>query len=306
MQKAYMNAVYGLAQADRNVVMITADNGTDFDIWFRRELPGQYLDMGIAECNMVGVAAGMSTCGKIPFIQTAGAFLAYRAFEFIRNDVCLQKSNVKIVGTGSGLSISNLGPTHHTTEDIGILRTLPNITILSPCSPMEVSECIEIAYRRMGPVYIRLGMNGEEEVYSSKPKIRLGKCLEIQAGNDAVIFTTGSIISEALRAAAILKAVGVNIRVVNVHTLKPISSKEVMRYVGKMLTVYTLEEHNIYGGLGGLISECLCEEAYQGRVFRLGLKDKFACGYGSINEVRKKNHLDSVSIAEMIRTTIKK
>ena len=207
MQKAYIDAVYELAQNDKNVVMLTADNGTDFDKWFQREFPEQYFDMGISEGNMVGVAAGMTTCGKIPFVQTAGAFLTYRAFEFIRNDVCLQKSNVKLVGSGSGLSISTLGPTHHTTEDISILRSLPGMTILSPCSPKEVYECIYAAYKIQGPVYIRLGMNGEEEIYPSEYTFQLGKCVEICKGKDAVIFVTGSIIAEAIKAAAMLKTV---------------------------------------------------------------------------------------------------
>lgn len=301
MQKAYLNAVYELAQKDKNVVIMTADNGTDFDKWLQRELTEQYFDMGISECNMVSAAAGMSTCEKIPFIQTAGAFLAYRTFEFIRNDICLQKKNVKIIGTGSGLSISYLGPTHHTTEDIGVLRTLPGLSILSPCSPIEVSKCIDVAYKTEGPVYIRLGMSGEEEIYTSEYEFQAGKCVEISSGKDTAIFVTGSIISEALKAAEMLKKAGISLKVINVHTLKPILSGEIMEYAADMPIVFTLEEHNIYGGLGSIILECLCEEGYQGRVQRLGLKDCFADGYGSLNELRKKNGLDSNAIVEIIK-----
>lgn len=306
MQRAYLNAVYELAQVDKNVVLMTADNGSDFDKWFKRDLPEQYFDMGISECHMVSAAAGMSTCGKIPFIQTAGAFLAYRAFEFIRNDVCLQKSNVKMIGTGSGLSICNLGPTHHTTEDIGVLRTLPGLTILSPCSPREVSECIGAAYQIDGPVYIRIGMNGEEEIYALESDFLLGKCREVYFGNEAVIFATGSIVSEALKAAELLKKQGIGLKVVNVHTLKPISVDMITEYIKNMPIIYTLEEHNINGGLGSIILECLCEGEYQRRVVRIGLKECFAKGYGTIGELRKSNRIDFQSVVEIVKNTIGK
>lgn len=306
MQKAYIDAVYELAQTDKNVVMLTADNGTDFDKWFQREFPEQYFDMGISEGNMVGAAAGMSACGKIPFVQTAGAFLVYRAFEFIRNDICLQKSNVKLIGSGSGLSISNLGPTHHTTEDISILRSLPGLTILSPCSPLEVSECIYEAYRIKGPVYIRLGMSGEKEIYSSNYKFQLEKCVEVNKGEDAVLFVTGSIIQEAIEAAAILKEENkIGLKVVNVHTLKPVYLKEVMEQIGEHSVVLTLEEHNIYGGLGGILAECLCEAQWSGKLVKLGLKDCFASGYGSVREVRRKNSLDKLHIVNAVKGAIK-
>lgn len=305
MQKAYIDAVYELALKDKNVVMLTADNGTDFDKWFQREFPDQYFDMGISEGNMAAAAAGMSTLGKIPFVQTAGAFLAYRAFEFIRNDVCLQRSNVKLVGSGSGLSISNLGPTHHTTEDLSVLRSLPGVTILSPCSPLEVIGCINEAYKRRGPVYIRLGMSGEKEIYSSDYEFQLGKCVEVRKGKDAVLFVTGSILSEAAEASDILREEsGIGLKVVNVHTLKPVFRGEIIEQIESKSVVLTLEEHNICGGLGSLLAECLCEERWGGKLIRLGLRDCFAKGYGSVGEVRKRNELDKEHIAEVVREAL--
>ncbi len=300
MQRAYMETVCELAQSDKNVIVMTADSGTDFDKWLQREVPEQYFDMGLSECNMVNFAAGMSTCGKIPFIQANGAFLAYRAFEFIRIGLCLQKSNVKVVGVASGLSFSNLGPTHHTTEDIGVLRTLPGITILCPCSPIEVSACIKYAYETEGPVYLRLEMNGEKEIYTSNYEFQFGKCIEVYAGNDAVIFVMGSIISEAIEAAKMLKKIGIGLKVVNVHTLKPISNQEFLKHVENISVVCTLEEHNIYGGLGSILAECLCEEQYQGKWYRFGLMDTFASGYGSVNELREKNGLNKEVIKNKI------
>ncbi len=306
MQRAYLNAVYELAEANKNVILMTADNGTDFDKWFEREFPEQYFDMGISECNMVSVAAGMSACGKIPFIQTAGAFLAYRAFEFIRNDVCMQKSNVKIIGTGSGVSISFLGPTHHTTEDIGILRTLPGLTILSPCSAKEVTECIYSAYQIEGPVYIRLEMNETAEIVLPEYNFQLGKCVELHPGNDAVIFVTGSIVSVAVEAAKLLEKIGISTKVVNVHTLKPVLENVFIDYVKDIPVVFTLEEHNVYGGLGSIILEYLHEGKYRGRIERMGLKDCFAHGYGTVSQLRKENGIDSQSVIEVIKKTLGK
>ena len=305
MQKAYIDVVYELAQTDKNVVMLTADNGTDFDKWFQREFPEQYFDMGISEGNMVGAAAGLSSCGKIPFVQTAGAFLTYRAFEFIRNDVCLQKSNVKLVGTGSGLSISSLGPTHHPTEDISVLRSLPGMTIFSPCSPREAAGCVYAAYELVGPVYIRLGMSGEDEIYSSEYKFQTEKCVEVCSGRDAVLFATGSILLEAIAAADILrKENGIGLKVVNMHTLKPVSYRAIMEQIQNISVVLTLEEHNIYGGLGSVLAECLCEEQWRGRLLKLGLKDCFASGYGSVQELRKRNGLDKEHIVEVVRKVL--
>ena len=154
MRTAYLNTIYDLAVNDKKVYALISDNGAIVYDKFREELPLQYLNLGISEANMIGVAAGMASCGKIPFAYTIGAFLAYRAYEFIRNDVCLQNQNVKIVGTGSGEVYSALGPTHHTTEDLGGLRSLPNLIILCPASPLEVKKAIIAAYEHIGPVYL--------------------------------------------------------------------------------------------------------------------------------------------------------
>ena len=155
MQSAYIGKLMELAEQDARVLHILADSGTGYDEMFRRNFPEQIYNFGISEENMVAAAAGMATVGKIPFVFTAGAFLAYRSLEFIRDDICFQNLNVKIIGMGSGLSWSSLGPTHHTTEDIAVLRSLPNLMILSPATPRQVSECLETAYGHTGPVYMR-------------------------------------------------------------------------------------------------------------------------------------------------------
>ena len=165
MNSAYIGKLMELAEKDPDIVHLLADSGTGYDEMFKRNFPNQMYNFGIGEENMVAAAAGMASVGKKPFVFTAGAFLAYRSMEFIRDDVCFQNLNVKIVGMGSGLSWSSLGPTHHTTEDISVLRAIPNLMILSPATPRQVAACVQTAYEHDGPVYIKIGMNHEKEYF---------------------------------------------------------------------------------------------------------------------------------------------
>lgn len=298
MQRAYINAIYSLAEKDDRVLLLTADNGTDFDRWYKQDFEDRYFDFGISECNMVGAAAGMASCGMIPFVQTGGSFLAYRALEFIRNDVCLQKQNVKIIGTGSGLSISNLGPTHHTTEDISILRSLPELTILSPASAIEVEKCINAAYEINGPVYLRLGMDSQIKSDVCPDTWAVDKMDVIIEGNRAVIFSTGSILTEIMEEREWYERHA--IKVVNVHTLKPLASDELLKHIGNCKTIFSLEEHSVFGGLGSIISEIISENAIDVKLRRIGLTDTFAKGYGNNKDIRKSNGIDSENIRNII------
>ena len=182
MRTAYLDTLYELASRDKNVYALISDNGAIVYDKYRKDLESQYLNLGISEANMLGMAAGMASCGKIPFAYTIGAFLAYRAYEFIRNDICLQKQNVKIVGTGAGEVYSALGPTHHSTEDLGGLRSLPNLTIICPSSPLEAKKATVAAYRHEGPVYLRLGTNKEPEIYRQDYKFEIGKGTILKEG----------------------------------------------------------------------------------------------------------------------------
>jgi transketolase len=300
-----LTALSEIAQHDNNVLFCIADNGTGYDALFRHDCPEQFIDFGISEQNMVAAAAGMASCGKIPFIYTNGAFLAYRALEFIRDDVCFQNQNVKIIANGSGLSIPMLGPTHHATEDISILRALPNLTIFSPASPLEVKYVIKSAYKIHGPVYIRLGMNGEPEIYHQEYSFNPGKAVVVQEGKDIALFTTGSIITEALRVSEMLKANGIESEVVNIHTLKPFDSAFVANIVKKIKHIISIEEHSIYGGLGSMIAEVLAEHEIPASMKRIGLDGVLASGYGNLEEVRKANGLDAVSLYNKIESFLK-
>ncbi len=298
MQKAYLMALYDLAARDKRVLSLLADSGTGYDELFMREFPDQMIDFGIAEEHMVGAAAGMACCGKIPFVYTAGAFLAYRSYEFVRNDICLQNLNVKITGMGSGLAWSTLGPTHHTTEDISVLRALPNLTVFSPACPREVEKAVKAAYETEGPVYIRIGMNAEPDIYGEDFDFAAGRNVQLRRGEKLALFSTGSITSEALKAVELLWEQGIQASLYHVHTIKPFDEESVVEAAKTHNLLVTVEEHNIYGGLGSIVSEVVAEKELGVRVKRIGLPDCFAKGYGTIAEVRRQNGLDAESIRQ--------
>lgn len=304
MQKSYLMTLYELAEKDKNVLLLLADSGTSFDLLFKKYLPDQVFDFGIAEENMVAAAAGMATCGKIPFVFTASAFLSYRSYEFIRDDVCFQNNNVKFIGMGEGLSWSTLGPTHHTTEELSLLRSLPNLVVLSPSSPSMVAECVKFAYKHNGPVYIRIGMGGEKELYSEAVDIKTNNA--ITSGEDVCLFVTGGITAEVVDSVNILKEQGINAKVVDVCSIKPFNKKSALNEINDIKKIVTVEEHSIVGGLGSIISELLVEEERQAKLLKIGLNDKFAEGYGTHEQVRTQNGLDANSIAEKISSWLKK
>lgn len=300
MQKAYINALYEIMQTDKRVASLLSDSGTDYDVMMAREMPEQCFNFGIAEQNKVGIAAGMAMLGKIPFVYTSGAFLAYRSYEFIRNDVCYQNQNVKIVGMGSGTAWRTLGPSHHTTEDIAALRAIPNLTVLSPSTPNATAACVRAAYKHQGPVYLRMGMSGETEYYDADLSIEPGKSLVLDRGSDVAIFSTGSILCEVMDASRILKSEGISCSVIDICSIKPIDEEQILQSAKAHRLLVSVEEHSIYGGLGGAVSEVIAENGLACPLMRIGLDNCFAKGYGTQFEVREKNCLDSAGIAKQI------
>ena len=301
MRTAYINALSHLAMQDKNVIAMISDNGAIVYDDYRARFPKQYINSGIAESSMIAMAAGLASRGKIPFAYTIGAFLAYRALEFIRNDVCMQNQNVKIVGTGAGFAYPALGPTHHVTEDIPMLRALPNLLLLSPASPREVKKCVYAAYEHEGPTYIRLGTNREPEVYDSEEYgFTLGKGVVMREGKDITLVSTGSIVYDVMEAAKRLDKEGISTRVVNVHTLKPFDIEIIKSSVEQTRAVLTVEEHTVYGGLGSIVAESLAELGTPIAFKRMGLFD-FAKGYGNHDEVKEQNGISIDSICVTVR-----
>ena len=300
MRTAYLGALYDIASKDRKVYALISDNGAIVYDRYRKDLGSQYLNLGISESNMLGIAAGMASCGKIPFAYTIGAFLAYRSFEFIRNDICIQNQNVKIVGTGAGEAYSALGPTHHLTEDLGGLRALPNLIILCPASPREVKKATYAAYEYEGPVYLRLGTNKEAEIYKDDYSFEVGKGVVIKEGMDVALIGSGSILKDILEVADRLQLEGIQARVINMHTVKPIDKEIILKAVQEIGRVVVIEDHNIIGGLGSAVAEVVAESGI-GTVFRrLGLND-FSKGYGTYAQVKEMNGIGIEQIYNRIK-----
>ncbi len=299
MRTAYLDTLYELASRDKRVYALISDNGAIVYDKYRRDLASQYLNLGISEANMLGMAAGMASCGKIPFAYTIGAFLAYRAFEFIRNDICLQKQNVKIVGTGAGEVYSELGPTHHSTEDMGGLRSMPGLTILCPASPLEVKKATVAAYECEGPVYLRLGTNKEPEIYEEDYQFEIGKGVTIKDGDDITLIGTGSILKDILDVAEALQKEGIRARVINIHTIKPVDREIILRAIEETGRIVAIEDHNVIGGLGSAVAEVIAESGQGVRFKRLGLRG-FSRGYGSYAQVKEMNGIGTEKIKREI------
>ncbi len=305
MRDTYLKMLYGLAKRDSEVVSLVSDNGLIVYDDFRRDFPERYYNFGIAEENMVAAAAGMASCGKIPFAYTISAFIAYRAYEFLRDDVCFQNLNVKLVGIGSGITYSTLGPSHHTTEDIGLLRSLPNLTVFSPATRAEVGWMMEEAYRIKGPVYIRLS-NNKEEYYDTNTEFLIGKPAIIQPGSNLTIMVTGTIINEVMKAVRELENDGISVEVVSVHTLKPLDTKYIAKLIQNAECLVMVEEHNVIGGLYSAVAEVMAKENIMVPNLAIGLPDMFAVDYGQLDAVRRANGLDGKSIYEKIRNFVDK
>jgi transketolase len=305
MRDAYLSALYELAAVNKEVLALISDNGAIVYDKFRRDFPEQYYNYGISEANMVASAAGLAYSGKIPFVYTITNFLTMRAYEFIRNDVCLQNQNVKLVGTGGGFAYSSLGPTHHGTEDIGLMRGLPNMTILSPASPMEAKKATVAAATVAGPFYLRLGTSKEPEIYEEDYKFEIGKGVQIISGLDVTLIGTGAILFDLIKVARILSNEGISCRVVNIHTIKPIDKQIIITAADQTGLIITVEEHNIHNGLGSAVAEVLVDNRRRPVFKRMGLNDNFCIGYGTKDDLKRVNGLSVEHIIENVKKGIK-
>jgi len=283
MKKTFEKHLYQQMKDNKKIVAFFADTSFDFYKEFQTDFPDRFFQFGIAESNMIAAAAGMAKASGgelIPIVYTFSPFLTYRAYEFIRVDVCMQELNIKLVGLAAGVKNNTLGPTHHSTEDIAVLRVLPNLTLLAPASPNEVPAILEKSLEHNGATYIRLGKAFESEIYENVPNFEIGKSTLIQSGNDITIISTGSIISNVLEAAERLKAEGVTADIINMTSLKPLDDEAVIRSAKKTGRVVTVEEHQIIGGLGSAVSEVLCSNGVSVAFERMGFKDTFCLEYG--------------------------
>ena len=305
-REAYGKALVELGKENKNVVVLDADlSKSTKTADFAKAYPERFINMGIAEADLVSTAAGLSTCGKIPFASTFAMFAAGRAFEQIRNSVCYPELNVKIAATHAGLTVGEDGASHQAIEDLSLMRSIPNMTVLCPCDDVETFACIKAAAEYIGPVYIRLGRLAVPTINDEgNYKFEIGKSIKLREGKDVTIFATGIMVSEAVKAADILSKEGIEAEVINIHTIKPIDVEGIVDSVKKTGAAVTCEEHNVIGGLGSAVCEVLSENL-PAPVKRVGVMDTFGES-GKPAELLKEYGLLAENIVSTVKEIIKR
>lgn len=274
-RQSYGEALLELGKENPKIVVLDADlsNATKTGI-FAKQFPDRFFNMGIAEQDMMATAAGMSTMGKIPYASTFAVFAAGRAYDQIRNSICYPNLNVKICATHAGITVGEDGATHQMLEDISMMRTLPNMTVISPSDDIQTKWAVKEISKINGPVYLRLCRLASPIIYEEETKFEIGKGYQFGEGTDATVISTGITVSEALKAKEELSKQGINIRVIDMHTIKPIDKEIVIKAAKETKKIITIEDHSIIGGLGTAVCEVLSEE-YPTKVIRMGVKDTF-------------------------------
>ena len=274
-RQSYGETLVKLGKENKDIVVFDADlAGATKTEMFAKEFPDRFFDMGIAEQNMMSTAAGMSTCGKIPYVSTFAVFAAGRAYDQIRNSICYPNLNVKICATHAGVTVGDDGATHQMIEDLSLMTTFPNMKVICTSDDIETKWAVEEIYKINGPVYLRLCRAKSNIIYDESTKFEIGKAVQIGEGTDATIFATGIVVQEAIKAKEELKNKGIDIRVIDVHTIKPIDEEMIIKCAKETKRLISIEDHNIIGGLGSAISEVLVEK-YPAKLERMGIKDCF-------------------------------
>ena len=299
-RESFGKALVELGKENENVVVLTADlAGATKTSLFEKEFPDRFINVGIAEQNMIGISAGLATTGKIPFASTFAMFAAGRAYDQIRNSVAYPKLNVKICGTHAGVTVGEDGATHQMLEDLSLMRSIPNMTVLCTSDDVQTKWAIKEMAKIDGPVYIRLARVATPVIYDENQNFEIGKMVQIGDGTDATVFATGVEVAEALKAKEELEKENINIRVVDVHTIKPIDREMIIKCAKETKKLITIEDHSIIGGLGTAVCEVLAEE-YPTKVIRMGMKDEFGKS-GKAEQLLKYFKLDSEAIIEEIK-----
>jgi transketolase len=297
VRNAFASELTKLAGEDPRVVMLSGDIGNRLFDKFKEQHPKRFFNCGVAEANMIGVGAGMAACGLRPIAYTITPFITTRVMEQIRVDVCYHNVPVIIVGVGGGLSYASLGGTHHSCEDIGMLRLLPHMTVICPGDPVEVRLALRAATKHDGPVYMRLGKKGEPVIHKSDPQFTIGKGIVVREGRDVCLLSTGNMLPEAVTAADELGA-----QLVSFHTVKPLDETLLADAFARFKLVATIEEHSVLGGLGGSVAEWLSDRPPQkARLLRIGTPDTFLHEAGEQEYAREVFGLTGKQIAEKIR-----
>ena len=298
-RQSYGEALVELGKENKDIVVLDADlsKTTKTDI-FAKQFPNRFFNVGIAEQNLMGVAAGMATTGLIPYASSFAVFACGRAYDQVRNSIAYPKLNVKICATHAGVTAGEDGATHQMIEDISMMRTLPNMIVMCTSDDIQTKWAVKEISKKEGPVYLRLARLATPVIYDENQKFELGKGIQFGEGKDATVIATGVVVAEALKAKEKLKKRGINIRVIDIHTIKPIDKEIIINAAKETKKIITVEDHNIIGGLGSAVCEVLAEE-YPTKVIRMGIKDTFGLS-GKGEELMEYFHITSEDIIRRI------
>lgn len=304
-REAYGKALVELGKENENVVVLDADlSKSTKTADFKKVYPNRFINTGIAEQNLLGISAGLSKYGKIPFASTFAVFATGRAFEIIRNSICYPNMNVKIAATHAGITVGEDGGSHQSIEDIALMNSLPNMSVLVPADAKETNEIIKYAAKHVGPVYIRLGRLNSDDIFDDKYKFEYGKGVSLREGNECTIISTGITTSMAMKACDILKEEDINVRLIHMPTIKPIDKDIIERAAKETKFILTCEEHSVIGGLGQIVAS-VTSEIVPTKVVKLGIDDVFGES-ATPNELLEKHGLTSDNIVKIIKDNLNK
>ncbi len=303
MRSAFFRTLLELAGQDERIHLLVGDLGFGVVEPFTQRFPERFLNVGIAEQSMAGVAAGLALCGKIVFTYSIGNFSTLRCLEQIRNDICYHEADVKIVAVGGGFAYGALGMSHHATEDLAIMRALPGMVVVAPGDPFEVEQATRAVVAQSGPCYLRLGRAGEPRIHGPNVVFKLGRGIRVREGRALTIISTGGLLETALQVAQRLSISGVEARVVSMHTLKPLDEAEIKSAAGETGAIATLEEHSVIGGLGSAVAEILAESSgLKVRLKRFGVPSAFVREIGSQEYLCAMHGLSPTALVESLES----
>jgi transketolase len=305
MRTAFVRALLDLASRDQRISLVVGDLGFGVVEPFAESYPSRFVNAGVAEQNMTSIAAGMALCGKVVFTYSIANFPTLRCFEQIRNDVCYHNADVKVVSVGGGLGYGSLGVSHHATEDIAVMRSLPNMTVVAPGDPVEVELATRALAAQPGPGYLRLGRSGEPKIHRDDIDFELGKAITVREGEDVCLIATGGLLLNAMKSAELLSREGIEARVLSMHTIKPLDTEVILAAARETHAIFAIEEHSIVGGLGSAVAEVLAESSDRKVPFkRLGLPPTFTCEVGSHDYLLSKYSLSPEGILARLEPTL--
>ena len=304
MRDEFVNQLEILAAKDSNLILITADLGFGIFDNFNAHFPEQFINVGVAEQNMTGIATGLALEGKKVFTYSIANFATLRCIEQIRNDAAYHNSNVTVVASGGGFTYGSLGMSHHATEDIAIMRALPDVTVVAPCTAWEAFHGTEQLFNKSGVCYLRLEKGGDITPPSKSTTYEIGKAISYREGKDVTFIVAGGIMSEALKAANMLAKMNIDASVISMHTIKPIDREAIKGAVNKTRAIITIEEHNIIGGLGSAVAEVLAQDQLRTTFGQVSILDRYTSVVGDQDYLRHHYQLDAAAIVSKVHSLI--